>query len=61
MSTPEPSVATSIRAAEPADVPLLLELFGELADYERLRDELHATPEGAPAGRCSLSARPPRR
>ena len=27
------------------DVPLLLELFGELADYEQLRDELHATEE----------------
>src|SRR5438128_11653982 len=34
-----------IRDAEPADVPLLLELFGELADYEHLRDELRATPE----------------
>ena len=35
----------AIRDAEPADVPLLLELFGELADYEHLRDELRATPE----------------
>src|SRR5256885_1339643 len=35
----------AIRDAEPADVPLLLELFGELADYENLRDELRATPE----------------
>jgi len=35
----------AIRDAAPADVPLLLELFGELADYEHLRDELRATPE----------------
>src|SRR5438128_9915550 len=37
--------AIAIRDAEPADVPLLLKLFGELADYEHLRDELRATPE----------------
>jgi GNAT superfamily N-acetyltransferase len=35
----------AIRSATPADVPLLLELIEALADYERLRDELHATPE----------------
>lgn len=35
----------TIRPAARADVPLLLELIGALADYERLRDELHATPE----------------
>ncbi len=29
-----------IRSAERADVPLLLELIGALADYERLRDEV---------------------
>jgi GNAT superfamily N-acetyltransferase len=29
-----------IRPAVRADVPLLLELIGELADYERLRDEV---------------------
>jgi GNAT superfamily N-acetyltransferase len=29
-----------IRPATRADVPLLLELIGELADYERLRDEV---------------------
>ena len=34
-----------IRAAGPADVPLLLELFGELARYEHLEHELHATEE----------------
>lgn len=32
-----------IREAEPQDVPLLLELFGELAEYEQLTDQLHAT------------------
>jgi GNAT superfamily N-acetyltransferase len=38
-STP---VTTSVRAAEPRDVPRLLELFAALADYEELRDELCA-------------------
>ena len=33
----------SVRAATVADVPRLLELFGELADYEHLRHELRAT------------------
>ncbi|HEX5146166.1 MAG TPA: hypothetical protein VFV85_04020, partial [Conexibacter sp.] len=37
--------AATIRPATPADVPTLLSLIGALADYERLRDELHATPE----------------
>lgn len=37
--------ACAIRPATRADVPLLLELIGGLADYEHLRDELHATPE----------------
>jgi GNAT superfamily N-acetyltransferase len=37
--------APDIRAAEPRDVPLLLELFGELAEYEHLEHELHATDE----------------
>lgn len=37
--------ACAIRPATREDVPLLLELIGALADYERLRDELHATPE----------------
>ncbi len=36
---------TVVRAAGPRDVPLLLELFGELAEYEHLEDELHATHE----------------
>jgi GNAT superfamily N-acetyltransferase len=34
-----------IRAAQPDDVPLLLELFAELAAYEHIEHELHATPE----------------
>jgi GNAT superfamily N-acetyltransferase len=37
--------ATLVRAATAQDVPRLLELFGALADYEHLRDELHATDE----------------
>lgn len=34
---------TSVRSATAQDAGLLLELFGALADYEQLRDELHAT------------------
>jgi GNAT superfamily N-acetyltransferase len=34
-----------IREARPDDVPLLLALFRELAAYERLQDQLHATEE----------------
>jgi GNAT superfamily N-acetyltransferase len=34
-----------IRAAGPGDVALLLELFGELAEYEHLQHELRATEE----------------
>ena len=34
-----------IRAAGPDDVPVLLELFGELAAYEQIEHELKATPE----------------
>jgi GNAT superfamily N-acetyltransferase len=34
---------TTVRAATAQDAGLLLELFGALADYEQLRDELHAT------------------
>ncbi len=33
-----------IRPAVREDAPLLLELIGALADYERLRDQLRATP-----------------
>jgi GNAT superfamily N-acetyltransferase len=35
----------TVRPATGDDVARLLELFGALADYERLRDELHATEE----------------
>jgi GNAT superfamily N-acetyltransferase len=34
-----------IRDAAPEDVPLLLELFAELATYEKLEDKLVATPQ----------------
>lgn len=34
-----------IRAAAPADAALLLEMFTELAQYEDLMDQLHATEE----------------
>jgi GNAT superfamily N-acetyltransferase len=34
---------TTVRPATADDAGLLLELFGALADYEQLRDELHAT------------------
>jgi GNAT superfamily N-acetyltransferase len=37
--------ALVVRAARPEDVPLLLVLFGELAEYERLTHELRATEE----------------
>jgi GNAT superfamily N-acetyltransferase len=43
---PEPELERPlIRPARPEDVPLLLELFVELADYEQLADEMHATEE----------------
>jgi GNAT superfamily N-acetyltransferase len=37
--------ALTVRPARPEDVPLLLELFGELAEYEHLEHELRATAE----------------
>ena len=39
------ATATVVRTAAPPDVPLLLELFRELAEYEHLEGELHATHE----------------
>jgi GNAT superfamily N-acetyltransferase len=39
------TVSVVIREARPDDVPLLLGLFRELAEYERLQDQLHATEE----------------
>jgi GNAT superfamily N-acetyltransferase len=43
-SEPSP-VGPAVRPAVPRDVPLLLSLFEELAEYERLTAELHATEE----------------
>lgn len=40
---------TIVRAAGPRDVPALLELFGELAEYEHLTHELRATESGLQA------------
>ena len=40
---------TIVRAAEPRDVSVLLELFAELAEYEHLTHELRATEEGLEA------------
>jgi GNAT superfamily N-acetyltransferase len=37
--------AALIRDARPTDVPVLLEMFAELAEYERLTHELRATDE----------------
>jgi GNAT superfamily N-acetyltransferase len=34
-----------LRAAEPADVPAIITLIGELADYERLRAEMTGSAE----------------
>jgi GNAT superfamily N-acetyltransferase len=38
-------LAPTVRAATADDAPRLLELFGALADYEHLRDQLHATEQ----------------
>ena len=35
----------SVREATPGDIPLLLEMIGELADYEKLTDLVVATEE----------------
>jgi GNAT superfamily N-acetyltransferase len=40
---------TLVRAAELRDVPVLLELFAELAEYEHLTHELRATEQGLTA------------
>jgi GNAT superfamily N-acetyltransferase len=43
---PDPSAAPAlIRDAVPGDVPVLLEMFAELADYEHLAHELRATEQ----------------
>ncbi|MGP0101618.1 MAG: N-acetyltransferase family protein [Solirubrobacteraceae bacterium] len=41
----DPAAPTVVRAAGPQDVPLLLELFWELAEYEHLEHEMRATEE----------------
>jgi GNAT superfamily N-acetyltransferase len=45
MGSPQRSEPPVIRAARIEDVPTLLELFAELAEYEHLEHELHATEE----------------
>jgi GNAT superfamily N-acetyltransferase len=58
----------TIRAAGAEDVPLLLELFGELAEYEHLEHELKATEEQLrealfgvrPAAEALIAERPAR-
>lgn len=40
-----PGSPVTVRAARAQDVPLLLALFGELAEYERLEHELRATEQ----------------
>ena len=41
--------APTIRTARPEDVPAILELIRELADYERARDAVEATASGLTA------------
>jgi GNAT superfamily N-acetyltransferase len=41
----EPVAPPLVRAATPADVPVLLEMFGELAEYEHLEHLLAATEQ----------------
>jgi GNAT superfamily N-acetyltransferase len=45
MASPGELQALVIREAAPQDVSLLLGLFGELAEYEHLEDQLQATEE----------------
>jgi GNAT superfamily N-acetyltransferase len=45
VSTPAPGAAVSVRAADPEDMPMLLGLIVELAEYERLADQVLATEE----------------
>jgi GNAT superfamily N-acetyltransferase len=42
-SAESPAPAAAIREARPDDVPVLLEMFAELAEYEHLTHELRAT------------------
>ncbi len=45
MASAESQQRPSVRAAGPGDVRLLLELMGELAEYEHLESEMHATEQ----------------
>jgi GNAT superfamily N-acetyltransferase len=55
----------NIRAAEPADIPLILKFIQDLAEYERLSHEVEATEptlmatlfpgDGRPAAECILA------
>jgi GNAT superfamily N-acetyltransferase len=45
VATEQAPAPLEIREARPDDVPLLLCLFRELAEYERLQDQLQATEE----------------
>ena len=45
MSAAEQDAGLVIRAADPGDVPLLMRLILELAEYERLADQVRATDE----------------
>ncbi len=52
----ESVVRPLIEAARPADVPMLLTLIGELAEFERLAHEVAVTAEGL--GEALFGARP---
>jgi GNAT superfamily N-acetyltransferase len=41
----DPELPAGIRAATPDDVPAILELIGDLADYEHARDQVKTTPD----------------
>jgi len=45
VSAPAQDAAPAIRPATPADVPLLMGLIVELAEYERLADQVQTTAE----------------
>jgi GNAT superfamily N-acetyltransferase len=59
-------MAHDIRAATPADVPLILEFIRGLAEYEKMLDQVEATPtslhawlfpdDAAPAAHCVIGS-----
>jgi hypothetical protein len=51
----------SLRAAEAADVPVMFQLIGELADYERLRHQMVGDAERSRGATCSASRATPMR